>query len=62
VQIGLIERRDYFPVRPGAWRELMHRELEALSAFRRVAQRGLMDSNNPEAKRGLEEMRDLYAY
>jgi DNA-binding MarR family transcriptional regulator len=71
VQMGLVERRtkpgerrDYFRVKPGAWRELMHRELEALSTFRRMAERGLglMDSGNPEAKRGLEEMRDLYAY
>jgi DNA-binding MarR family transcriptional regulator len=71
VQMGLVERqtkpgerRDYFRVKPGAWNELMHRELEALSTFRRMAERGLglMDSGNPEAKRGLEEMRDLYAY
>lgn len=71
VQMGLVERRarpgerrDYFRVKPGAWRELMHRELEALSTFRRMAERGLglMDSNDPEARRGLEEMRDLYAY
>jgi DNA-binding transcriptional regulator GbsR (MarR family) len=71
VQMGLVERRarpgerrDYFRVKPGAWRELMHRELEALSTFRRMAERGLglMDSGDPEAKRGLEEMRDLYAY
>jgi hypothetical protein len=42
----------------------MHRELEALSNVRQMAERGLalMDSSNPEAKRGLEEMRDLYAY
>lgn len=71
VQMGLVERRarpgerrDYFRVKPGAWRELMHRELETLSTFRRMAERGLglMVSKNPEAKRGLEEMRDLYAY
>jgi DNA-binding transcriptional regulator GbsR (MarR family) len=71
VQMGLVERRgrpgerrDYFRVKPGAWREIMRRELGALSTFRRMAERGLtlMDSGNPEAKRGLQEMRDLYAY
>jgi DNA-binding transcriptional regulator GbsR (MarR family) len=71
VQMGLVERRakpgerrDYFLVKPGAWDELMHRELEALSAFRQIAERGLrlLDPSNPEAKRGLEEMRDFYTY
>jgi predicted transcriptional regulator len=71
VQMGLVERqtrpgerRDYFRVKPGAWNELMHRELEALSTFRRMAERGLglMGSSDPESRRGLEEMRDLYAY
>ena len=70
-QIGLIERsarpgerRDYFRVKPGVWSELMQRELEALPVFRRMAERGLglVGSGNPEARRGLEEMRDFYAY
>src|SRR5215213_3829343 len=65
-QIGLVERRarpgerrDYFRVKPGAWRELMHRELQALPTFRQMAERGLqlMDHGAPEARRGLEEMR-----
>jgi predicted transcriptional regulator len=71
VQMGLVERRarpgerrDYFRIKPGAWDELMHRELEALSTFRQMAERGLllMRSSNPEAKIGLQEMRDLYAF
>ena len=71
VQMGLVERRprpgerrDYFRVKPGTWDELMHRELEALPTFRQMAERGLalMDSGDPEARRGLEEMRDFYAY
>ena len=70
-QIGLIERgarpgerRDYFRVKPGVWSELMQRELEVLPTFRRMAERGLglVNSGNPEARRGLEEMRDFYAY
>jgi predicted transcriptional regulator len=71
VQMGLVERRarpgerrDYFRIKFGAWDELMHRELEALSTFRQMAERGLMimDHSNPEAKLGLQEMRDFYAY
>jgi DNA-binding transcriptional regulator GbsR (MarR family) len=71
VQMGLVqrfsrpgERRTYFRVRPGAWRELMRREQPTLKAFRELAERGLelMDSASPEAKRGLEEMRGLYAF
>jgi DNA-binding MarR family transcriptional regulator len=71
VQMGLVERRarpgerrDYFRIKLGAWDELVHRELEALSTFRQMAERGLllMRSGNPQAKRGLEEMRDLYAF
>jgi DNA-binding transcriptional regulator GbsR (MarR family) len=71
VQMGLVERRarpgerrDYFRVKPGTWDELMHRELEALSAFRQIAERGLrlLDPSNPVARRGLQEMRDFYAY
>lgn len=58
------ERRDYFRVKPGVWSELMQRELEALPVFRRMAERGLglVGSGNPEARRGLEEMRDFHAY
>lgn len=58
------ERRDYFRVRPGAWMEVMRREQDSLRGFRKMAQRGLelMDGADPDAKRGLEEMRDLYAF
>lgn len=71
IQMGLIqrwsrpgERRDYFRVKPGAWHELMGRELEALASFRKMAERGLslMGTGAPEARVGLEEMRDFYAY
>ncbi len=51
-------------MRPGAWRELVRQEMEALATFRRMAERGLglLSSGSPEARRGLEEMRDFYAY
>ncbi|MGI9050175.1 MAG: GbsR/MarR family transcriptional regulator [Rubrobacteraceae bacterium] len=58
------ERRDYFRMKPGAWDELMRHELESLSRFRRMAERGLdiASSNGADARRNLEEMRDFYAY
>ncbi len=74
VQIGLVqrfshpgERRDYFRVRPGAWNELMRERMAQVYALREMAERGLSvldaaDSGEPEARRGLEEMRDFYAY
>lgn len=58
------ERRDYFQMKPGAWDELMRRELETLSRFRRMAERGLdiASSNGADDRRNLEEMRNFYAY
>ena len=71
IQMGLVqrwsrpgERKDYFRVKPGAWHEIMRREMEALGGFRETAERGLalLDSEDPDARRSLEEMRDFYAY
>ena len=58
------ERRDYFRIKPGAWHGIMRREMESLGAFREAAERGLelLDSEDPEARRSLEEMSDFYAY
>lgn len=58
------ERRDYFLVKPGAWKELMRQEVEAVTTLREMAERGLdfMDSTGPDARRSLEEMRDFYAF
>ena len=58
------ERRDYFRVKPGAWHEIMRRELEAIGGFREIAERGLqlLGTRDPSARRNLEEMRDFYAY
>ena len=58
------ERRDYFRIKPGAWYEIMRREMEALGSFRKTAERGLelMGSKDPDARRSLEEMRDFYTY
>lgn len=71
IQMGLVqrwsrpgERRDYFRIKPGAWHEIMRREMEALGDFRKTAERGLelLGSEDPASRRSLEEMRDFYAY
>jgi DNA-binding transcriptional regulator GbsR (MarR family) len=71
VQMGLVERRtrpgerrDYFRVGPGAWDKIMYREMESLSIFREMAERGLslMNSASPQTRQGWEEMCDLYAF
>ena len=61
------ERRDYFRIQPGAWNELMRERMGQIYAFREMAERGLgvlddVEPYEPEARRGLEEMRDFYAY
>ena len=58
------ERRDYFWMKPGAWDELMRHELQSLTRFRQMAERGLdiANADSPEARHNLEEMREFYAY
>lgn len=70
-QAGLIERiskpgerKDYFRNRPGAWHAITKRRIAALTALRQMAEKGLelLESDDPEVRRGLEEMRDYYSY
>ena len=71
IQLGLIERvsipgerRDYFRNKPGAWVEMTRQGLVQARMFREMAERGLglINSTDPEVRRGLEEMRDFYAF
>lgn len=72
VQMGLVqrrtrtgERRDYFRVKPGAWDELMRRELESLRTFRQMADRGLglmSPDEDADSRNRLIEMHEFYAY
>lgn len=71
VQAGLIERRrkrgerrDYFRVKPGAWDAMIQRRVQAVNTLRSMAERGLevLNSDNPEARRDLEEMRDYFVF
>ena len=58
------ERRDYFRNKPGAWMEMTRRGMEEARLYREMAERGLglLESDDPEVRRGLEEMRDFYAF
>ena len=71
VQLGFIERvskpgerRDYFRNKPGAWVEMTRRGMEEARLYRELAERGLglLDSSDPEVRRGLEEMRAFYSF
>ena len=71
IQLGFIERvskpgerRDYFRNKPGAWVEMTRRSVEEARLYRELAERGLglLESGDPEVRRGLEEMRDFYAF
>lgn len=58
------ERRDYFRVKSGGWDQMMRREMDSVTTLREIAERGLriLESDDPKARRNLEEMRDVYAY
>jgi predicted transcriptional regulator len=58
------ERRTYYRNKPGAWLEMTRRGLAQLSAYQQLAERGLtlLDSDDPEVRRGLAEMRDFYDF
>ncbi len=71
LQMGLIERvalpgdrRDYFRLKPGAWTQLIHQEVYEFSALRQLAERGLglLQGQDSEIKKRLEDARDLFAY
>lgn len=71
VQIGLIERislpgqrRDYFQIKPNAWSQLTKQRLAQITAFRKLAERGLelLDGGDPQLQQRLEEMRDMHAF
>jgi hypothetical protein len=71
VGIGLVrrrtrpgERRSYFGVNPDAWQETTRQQIAGSGAFREMAERGLelAGQDGPEVRRGLEAMRDFYAF
>ncbi|MBD1869868.1 MarR family transcriptional regulator [Cyanobacteria bacterium FACHB-471] len=71
IQISLIERvsfpgqrRDYFQIKPHAWSQLSQQRMTQITAFRKLAERGLdllADQPLPLQQR-LQEMRDMHAF
>lgn len=70
-QIGLIERvslpgqrRDYFRIKLNAWSEMSKRRLDQITAFRKLAERGLslFRAESPELNQRLQEMHDIHAF
>jgi len=72
IRIGLIERislpgqrRDYFRLRPDAWRYMIRHGLEdEIKMFRQLAEHGLelLGDATSMTRKWLEEMRDKYAF
>ena len=71
VQMGMVrrlsrpgERRDYFRMEPDAWQETTRQQMALIGVFQGMAERGLriLDPGSREAREGLEEMRDFYAF
>ncbi len=71
VQMGMVrrlsrpgERRDYFRMQPHAWQETTQQQMALIGTFQEMAERGLrmLNSDDPEVKSNLEEMRDFYAF
>lgn len=71
IQMGLIERiavpghrRDYVRIKARSWLPLMEEQIATFSALRQLAERGLglLEGTDPEARRRLAEIRDLYTF
>ncbi len=61
-QTGRVPR--LLPQQTGAWHDVVRRELGAVSVMRQMAEEGLemLTSSDPEARRGLEEILDIYVF
>lgn len=71
VQMGMVrrlsrpgERRDYFRMKHNAWQETTRQQMALIGVFQEMAERGLglLAPDSREAREGLEEMRDFYAF
>ncbi|ADI14299.1 GbsR/MarR family transcriptional regulator [Truepera radiovictrix] len=58
------ERRDRYRNRPNAWNETLKTRLAIIGTFKAMAERGLalLETDDPEVRRGLVEMRDYFAH
>lgn len=71
IQIGFVDRvsfpgnrRDHYRIRPGAWVELTRRRAAHITAFRKLAERGLglVEDQPPQQKVALHELHNIYAF
>lgn len=71
IQLSLIERvslpgdrRDYFQIKPKAWKHLTEQHLAQVVAFRQLADRGLdlLQGSAPHLRIRLQELRDIHAF
>ncbi|MBE9098734.1 GbsR/MarR family transcriptional regulator [Vacuolonema iberomarrocanum] len=71
IQIGLIERvslagdrRDYFQIKPNAWTQLTQQQMVRVTAFRKLAERGLelLTDSDVELQQRLQEMWKIHAF
>ncbi|MBM3154181.1 MAG: MarR family transcriptional regulator [Chloroflexi bacterium] len=71
IHSGLVERlgmpgsrATYYRFKCGSWSELMKSRMSRVRAMRELSERGLslMESESPEMRRRLEEMRDFYLF
>ncbi|NJN88358.1 MAG: MarR family transcriptional regulator [Leptolyngbyaceae cyanobacterium SL_7_1] len=71
IQLSLIERvslpgdrRDYFQIKPKAWKHITEQRLAQIVAFRQLADRGLdlLQTSPPQLRTRLQELRDIHAF
>lgn len=71
IQLSLIERttlpgdrRDYFQIKPHAWKHMTDQRMSQIIAFRKLAERGLtLIQNEPASlQQRLQEMRDIHSF
>ena len=64
-RIGLPgQRREYFRLKPGGWSQMIRQEAFKASTMRQLAERGrgLLENQEPELGKRLEELCCLYAF
>ena len=58
------KRRDYFCIKPGAWSQMMKEQMAGITAFRKLADKGLslLAEENSDLRLRLQEMQAFNAF
>ena len=58
------KRRDYFCIKPGAWSQMMKEQTAGITAFRKLAEKGLslLAEENSDLRLRLQEMQAFNAF